>query len=387
MNREGALLVMIAVASCCWRSGSSPGDDDATRRDLRPLRGDPDRRRRHRPTGFYVATTRHGEALERLAIRGLGFRSRVDVTVTDRGVALDLVGQPRMFIPVAHRRRRPRTVAIDRVVEPGGLVRLTWRAQHGDATPVVDSYLRPRTRGARRAIAAIAAARRGTDPHTTSTLRRETPHDLLHLDPAVLVLEDGSRHPGRAYGARGTTLGEVVFATGMTGYQETLTDPSYAGQIVLQTAPHIGNTGMNGEDPESRRIWVAGYIVRDPRASCRTGAPTSRSTTPSSATASSASRRRHPRHHARTALGGLDARRRVLRRGRALDAEEQLRSSARPRDGGQNLSAEVSVAAAEVTPATASSGSATSPCSTSASSRPRSTSPPAASTCTCCRSR
>jgi carbamoyl-phosphate synthase small subunit len=113
---------------------------------------------------------------------------------------------------------------------------------------------------------------------------------------------------------------------------------------VLQTAPHIGNTGMNGEDPESRRIWVAGYIVRDPRASCRTGAPTSRSTTPSSATASSASRRRHPRHHARTALGGLDARRRVL--GEA--ARSMPRSScARPRGpemAGQNLSAEVSVA-------------------------------------------
>ena len=83
-------------------------------------------------------------------------------------------------------------------------------------------------------------------------------------DPAVLVLEDGGRYAGRAYGARGTTFGEVVFATGMTGYQETLTDPSYAGQIVLQTAPHIGNTGMNSEDVESRRIWVAGYIVRDP---------------------------------------------------------------------------------------------------------------------------
>lgn len=83
-------------------------------------------------------------------------------------------------------------------------------------------------------------------------------------EPAVLVLEDGTRHTGRAYGARGTTFGEVVFATGMSGYQETLTDPSYAGQIVLQTAPHIGNTGMNDEDRESRRIWVAGYIVRDP---------------------------------------------------------------------------------------------------------------------------
>ena len=86
----------------------------------------------------------------------------------------------------------------------------------------------------------------------------------LTTDPAVLVLEDGTRHTGRAYGARGTTLGEVVFATGMTGYQETLTDPSYAGQIVLQTAPHIGNTGMNDEDPESTRIWVAGFVVRDP---------------------------------------------------------------------------------------------------------------------------
>ena len=82
--------------------------------------------------------------------------------------------------------------------------------------------------------------------------------------PAVLVLEDGTRYSGRAYGAEGRTLGELVFSTGMTGYQETLTDPSYAGQIVIQTAPHIGNTGMNDEDPESRRIWVAGYVVRDP---------------------------------------------------------------------------------------------------------------------------
>jgi carbamoyl-phosphate synthase small subunit len=78
------------------------------------------------------------------------------------------------------------------------------------------------------------------------------------------VLEDGTRYEGRAYGALGRTLGELVFATGMTGYQETLTDPSYAGQIVIQTAPHIGNTGMNDDDMESRRIWVSGYVVRDP---------------------------------------------------------------------------------------------------------------------------
>jgi carbamoyl-phosphate synthase small subunit len=82
--------------------------------------------------------------------------------------------------------------------------------------------------------------------------------------PAVLVLEDGTRYEGAAYGSRGRTTGEAVFATGMTGYQETLTDPSYAGQIVLMTAPHIGNTGMNDADLESKQIWVAGFIVRDP---------------------------------------------------------------------------------------------------------------------------
>jgi carbamoyl-phosphate synthase small subunit len=82
-------------------------------------------------------------------------------------------------------------------------------------------------------------------------------------DTALLVLEDGTVHRGRAYGARGASLGEAVFTTGMTGYQETLTDPSYAGQIVVQTAPHIGNTGVNHADRESRAIWVAGYVVRD----------------------------------------------------------------------------------------------------------------------------
>ncbi|CAL9441930.1 Carbamoyl-phosphate synthase small chain [Streptomyces sp. enrichment culture] len=82
--------------------------------------------------------------------------------------------------------------------------------------------------------------------------------------PAVLVLEDGRTFRGRAYGAVGETLGEAVFSTGMTGYQETLTDPSYHRQVVVMTAPHIGNTGVNDEDPESRRIWVAGYVVRDP---------------------------------------------------------------------------------------------------------------------------
>jgi carbamoyl-phosphate synthase small subunit len=82
--------------------------------------------------------------------------------------------------------------------------------------------------------------------------------------PAILVLEDGTTFRGTSFGAAGETFGEMVFNTGMTGYQETLTDPSYCRQIVAMTAPHIGNTGMNDEDPESRQIWVSGYVVREP---------------------------------------------------------------------------------------------------------------------------
>jgi carbamoyl-phosphate synthase small subunit len=82
--------------------------------------------------------------------------------------------------------------------------------------------------------------------------------------PALLVLEDGTTFRGAAFGAEGETFGEMVFNTGMTGYQETLTDPSYCRQIVAMTAPHIGNTGVNDDDPESRRIWVSGYVVREP---------------------------------------------------------------------------------------------------------------------------
>ena len=100
-------------------------------------------------------------------------------------------------------------------------------------------------------------------PATPSAAPAELPTDL-GPDAAVLVLEDGRTSVGRAYGARGTTVGEIVFNTGMTGYQETLTDPSYHRQIVVMTAPHIGNTGVNDEDPESARIWVSGYVVRDP---------------------------------------------------------------------------------------------------------------------------
>ena len=176
---------------------------------------------------------------------------------------------------------------------------------------------------------------------------------LFQSDPAVLVLEDGTRHVGRAYGALGTTLGEVVFSTGMTGYQETLTDPSYAGQIVLQTAPHIGNTGMNGEDHESRRIWVSGYVLRDPSRIVSNW------------------RADHSLEDALVrdgivGISGVDTRAvtRVLRsagsmRGgvfsgdaASLSDDEQLRIVREaPEMSGQNLSADVSVGAAEVTPA------------------------------------
>jgi carbamoyl-phosphate synthase small subunit len=80
----------------------------------------------------------------------------------------------------------------------------------------------------------------------------------------LLVLEDGRTFRGSAFGSVGESFGEAVFNTGMTGYQETLTDPSYHRQVVVQTAPHIGNTGVNDEDDESGRIWVSGYVVRDP---------------------------------------------------------------------------------------------------------------------------
>ncbi len=96
-----------------------------------------------------------------------------------------------------------------------------------------------------------------TAPASTTTSRRGR-------IPAAYVLEDGRVFRGQAYGAVGETFGEAVFNTGMTGYQETLTDPSYHRQIVAMTAPQIGNTGVNDEDQESSRIWVAGYVVRDP---------------------------------------------------------------------------------------------------------------------------
>ena len=84
------------------------------------------------------------------------------------------------------------------------------------------------------------------------------------MSKAFLVLDDGRIFEGESWACEGETYGEAVFSTGMTGYQETLTDPSYHKQVVIMTAPHIGNTGMNREDQESRKIWVSGFVVRDP---------------------------------------------------------------------------------------------------------------------------
>ena len=176
---------------------------------------------------------------------------------------------------------------------------------------------------------------------------------MIDTDPAILVLEDGTRYAGRAYGARGRTRGEAVFATGMTGYQETLTDPSYAGQIVVMTAPHIGNTGVNDEDPESRRIWVSGYVVRDPsrvvsnfRANGSLDDDLERNGVVgiSGIDTRAVTRRLRDVGSMRAGIfSGADA---------ALDADEQLaivRGAAEM--AGQNLSAAVSVTTAAVTPA------------------------------------
>jgi carbamoyl-phosphate synthase small subunit len=187
---------------------------------------------------------------------------------------------------------------------------------------------------------------------TLSTNSGQTPAAQLP-DPAVLVLEDGTRHTGRAYGARGRTLGEVVFATGMSGYQETITDPSYAGQIVLQTAPHIGNTGMNDEDAESRRIWVAGYIVRDPSrvvSNWRANASLDDVLVEDGIVGISGIDTRSITRHIRSAgsmrggiFSGADA---------ALDPDDQVRIVREaPEMAGRNLSAEVSVDVATVTTA------------------------------------
>src|SRR5680860_1515926 len=158
------------------------------------------------------------------------------------------------------------------------------RAAGGTARPGDRRQGRPAARAAGRHLAARRPPPRQRFPayHRQARQRRVEGHHrrAQHLGPfdqqarqgahrmtptpALLVLEDGRTFHGEAFGAEGETFGEAVFSTGMSGYQETLTDPSYHRQVVVMTAPHVGNTGMNDEDAESRRIWVSGYVVRDP---------------------------------------------------------------------------------------------------------------------------
>lgn len=174
MTREGALAVMIGVAVLLlallafawWRR---------TKRDaaLTAPAGEvpADAVVRARFSGFYVATTVHDQPLERLAIRGLGFRSRVEIVVTDRGVALDLTGAPSLFIPVAWITGVDQsTVAIDRVVERDGLARLSWRI---DGDRIVDSYLRPQDASAK----AVTDAIRGILPASSSSPQNQAGTD------------------------------------------------------------------------------------------------------------------------------------------------------------------------------------------------------------------
>ncbi len=175
---------------------------------------------------------------------------------------------------------------------------------------------------------------------------------------ALLILEDGRHWSGQAYGAAGSTVGEAVFTTGMTGYQETLTDPSYHRQVVVMTSPHVGNTGVNGEDGESARIWVSGYVVRDParRASNwrSTGELTDELARQGVVGISGVDTRAITRH-----LRERGAMRVGIFSGEALEAESGRRSVAEllatvraaPEMSGADLSAEVSTADSYLVPA------------------------------------
>ena len=171
--------------------------------------------------------------------------------------------------------------------------------------------------------------------------------------PAVLVLEDGRIFRGRAYGAVGETFGEAVFSTGMTGYQETLTDPSYHRQVVVMTAPHIGNTGVNDEDAESGAHLGRRLRRTRPRARAlqlalpalpgrRAGRPGRRRH----------QRHRHPRPHPPPARARRHARRHLLRRG-AAPTRPRCSPGCRPRPQmkGADLSAEVATKETYVVPA------------------------------------
>ena len=205
--------------------------------------------------GLYLGTTLSGEWLERIAANGLGGRAKARLRLVPQGLVVVREGEPDAFVPRGDLLGAAVTDAqAGKWIGEGGVLLLTWRL--GEL--VVDSGFRADDHGLHARWAAVLASQdRPVTVAAPALVGRATA-------PALLVLEDGRVFRGEAYGSAGEAFGEAVFNTGMTGYQETLTDPSYHRQVVVQTAPHIGNTGVNVHDDESGRIWVAGYVVRDP---------------------------------------------------------------------------------------------------------------------------
>jgi carbamoyl-phosphate synthase small subunit len=202
-------------------------------------------------TGLYLGTTRAGDWLDRVAAQGLGARANARLRLVPEGLVVVREGSADGFVPRADLLRAEVTDAqAGKWVGDGGVLLLTWRLGGVE----LDSGFRADDHATHDVWARAITRPRPTAAPLVGRARR----------PALLVLEDGRSFAGEAYGAVGETFGEAVFNTGMTGYQETLTDPSYHRQVVVMTAPHIGNTGVNSVDDESGRIWVAGYVVRDP---------------------------------------------------------------------------------------------------------------------------
>jgi carbamoyl-phosphate synthase small subunit len=200
--------------------------------------------------GLYLGTTRSGGWLDRVAANGLGGRAKARLRLVPEGLVVLREGEPDAFVPRADLTgARVVDAQAGKWIGEGGVLLLTWRL----GETLVDSGFRADDHALHARWADAITPR----PAAAPLIGRA-------VAPALLVLEDGRAFRGEAYGAAGETFGEAVFNTGMTGYQETLTDPSYHRQVVVMTAPHIGNTGVNDVDDESDRIWVAGYVVRDP---------------------------------------------------------------------------------------------------------------------------
>ena len=202
------------------------------------------------------------EWLDRVVVGDLGFRTKAVLTRYPEGIMVQRIGASPIWIPdesiTAIRTERG---LAGKALTHDGILAIRWRLPsgteidtgfRGDDRTQLANWLR-RTRRDR--------GREEQEHHQQREAER-----IAHDRTALFVLEDGRVFTGTTFGAVGQTLGEAVFSTGMSGYQETLTDPSYHGQIVVATAPQIGNTGWNHEDAESRgdKIWVAGYAVRDP---------------------------------------------------------------------------------------------------------------------------